>query len=119
MGSDGGVIANCSQVTKVKHMVRRGCNTVPEVVCVDKVSWGVGCCDQLVELNVWWFGTVCLQNCSVTGILILHGLPYDLTAQVIAHEATHSFIKLSDNFPEHLPMMVRCEQVHEPNECDS
>lgn len=47
-----------------------------------------------------------LQNRSVNAILILHGLPYDLTAQAIAHEATHAYIKLSDSFPDHLPMMV-------------
>lgn len=43
----------------------------------------------------------------MNAILILYGLPYDLTAQVIAHEATHAYIKLSDSFPDHLSMMVR------------
>uniref|UniRef100_K3WFM1 LIM zinc-binding domain-containing protein n=1 Tax=Globisporangium ultimum (strain ATCC 200006 / CBS 805.95 / DAOM BR144) TaxID=431595 RepID=K3WFM1_GLOUD len=70
-----------SEITQVKHMMRRGRSCGPEVVSVEK-------------------------NRSVNAILILHGLPYDLTAQVLAHEATHSFIKLSDDFPDHLPMMV-------------
>ncbi|KAF1318779.1 Da1-related 1 protein, partial [Globisporangium splendens] len=61
--------------------MRRGRSRGPEVVSIEK-------------------------NRSVNAILILHGLPYDLTAQVLAHEATHSFIKLSDGFPDHIPMMV-------------
>jgi hypothetical protein len=47
------------------------------------------------------------QNRSINAILVLHGLPYDLTASVLAHEATHAFIKLHDDFPEKIPMKVR------------
>jgi hypothetical protein len=42
----------------------------------------------------------------VNAILILHGLPYDLTASVLTHEATHAFIKLSDDFPDNIPSKV-------------
>ena len=47
------------------------------------------------------------QTRSVNAILILHGLPYDLTASILAHEATHAYIKLSDNFPDSIPPKVR------------
>lgn len=47
------------------------------------------------------------QNRSVNAILVLHGLPFDLTASVLAHEATHAFIKLHD-FPEKIPQPVLC-----------
>lgn len=73
------------QVTKVKHMIAHG--GVPELVSID-------------------------QNRSVNAILILHGLPYDLTAQIVAHEATHAYIKLSESFPDHLPLMVRRCRMH-------
>ncbi|DBA02617.1 hypothetical protein Poli38472_014511 [Pythium oligandrum] len=69
-----------SEVHEIKHVVRRGCSE-PHVV-----------------------GTQ--RNCSVSAVLILHGLPYDLTAQVLAHEATHAYIKLHDSFPTQLAPVV-------------
>lgn len=70
-----------SEVTEIQHMTHNGCNHVPQVVRLE-------------------------TNRSVNAILILHGLPYDLTAQVIAHEATHAFIKLHNGFPRDIPPMV-------------
>eukprot|EP00549_Striatella_unipunctata_P026582 CAMPEP_0118719376 /NCGR_PEP_ID=MMETSP0800-20121206/29439_1 /TAXON_ID=210618 ORGANISM="Striatella unipunctata, Strain CCMP2910" /NCGR_SAMPLE_ID=MMETSP0800 /ASSEMBLY_ACC=CAM_ASM_000638 /LENGTH=183 /DNA_ID=CAMNT_0006626735 /DNA_START=258 /DNA_END=809 /DNA_ORIENTATION=- len=45
---------------------------------------------------------------SVTAILCLSGLPSDLTASVLAHEATHAWIKLHPSFDiaEPIPPMV-------------
>ena len=43
----------------------------------------------------------------MNAILVLHGLPYDLTASVIAHEATHAYLKLNESFPDDLPLKVR------------
>ncbi|KAE8886334.1 hypothetical protein PF005_g10534 [Phytophthora fragariae] len=70
-----------SEVSQIRHMVRTGKNAAPRVASVQKTR-------------------------SVNAILILHGLPYDLTASVLAHEATHAFIKLSDNFPDNIPPKV-------------
>ncbi|RLN47634.1 hypothetical protein BBJ29_007700 [Phytophthora kernoviae] len=70
-----------SEVSQIRHMVRHGKHAVPQVASIEK-------------------------NRSVNAILILHGLPYDLTASILAHEATHAFIKLSDNFPEHIPSKI-------------
>ncbi|POM74101.1 LIM domain containing hypothetical protein [Phytophthora palmivora] len=67
-----------SEVSQIQHMVRNGKHAVPRVASIEKTR-------------------------SVNAILILHGLPHDLTASVLAHEATHAFIKLSDNFPDHIP----------------
>ncbi|KAJ8561717.1 hypothetical protein ON010_g7963 [Phytophthora cinnamomi] len=70
-----------SEVSQIRHMVRTGKHAVPRVASIQKTR-------------------------SVNAILILHGLPYDLTASVLAHEATHAFIKLSDNFPDSIPPKV-------------
>ncbi|ETP01985.1 hypothetical protein F441_20849 [Phytophthora nicotianae CJ01A1] len=70
-----------SEVSQIQHMVRSGKHAVPRVASIEKKR-------------------------SVNAILILHGLPYDLTASVLAHEATHAYIKLSDNFPDHIPPKV-------------
>ncbi|GLE02284.1 hypothetical protein PINS_up011122 [Pythium insidiosum] len=70
-----------SEVTELRHLVRRGRHHVPEVVRLQK-------------------------NRSVNAILLLHGLPYELTAQVLAHEATHAYIKLNDGYPDALAPMV-------------
>ncbi|KAL8002022.1 putative Zinc finger, LIM-type, protein DA1 [Plasmopara halstedii] len=70
-----------SEVSQIQHMVRSGKKAVPHVVSIEKTR-------------------------SVNAILILHGLPYDLTASILAHEATHAFIKLSDNFPDKIPPKV-------------
>mmetsp|Transcript_13460 Transcript_13460/g.19012 ORF Transcript_13460/g.19012 Transcript_13460/m.19012 type:complete len:757 (+) Transcript_13460:75-2345(+) len=40
----------------------------------------------------------CNPDASVTAILCLSGLPRDLTASVLAHEATHAWIKLHPRF---------------------
>ena len=40
---------------------------------------------------------------DVTAILVLYGLPATLTASILAHEATHAWLKLNKNFPFSLP----------------
>ena len=47
---------------------------------------------------------------GVTAILILSGLPSDLTASILAHEATHAWIKLHPNFPFTDPLPLRVEE---------
>ncbi|OQR96213.1 hypothetical protein ACHHYP_20824 [Achlya hypogyna] len=47
-----------------------------------------------------------LSDRRVNAILILHGLPYDMTAYILAHEATHAYLKLRPEFPAHLPPKV-------------
>lgn len=44
----------------------------------------------------------------VTAILVLCGLPYASFSSVLAHEATHAWMKLDPSFPSHLPPQVRC-----------
>ncbi|KAJ0400041.1 hypothetical protein ATCC90586_006691 [Pythium insidiosum] len=93
-----------SEVTELRHLVRRGRHHVPQVVHLQKVSLA---CLSATSSVVLIAKSVCVsQNRSVNAILILHGLPYDLTAQVLAHEATHAYIKLNDGFPDHLAPMV-------------
>ncbi|CAI5742543.1 unnamed protein product [Peronospora destructor] len=70
-----------SEVSQIQYMVRPEKHAVRRVVSIEKTR-------------------------SVNAILILHGLPYDLTASVLAHEATHAFIKLSDDFPDHIPPKI-------------
>ena len=36
---------------------------------------------------------------TVTAVLVLYGLPRDLTASILAHEATHVYLKLNKEFP--------------------
>jgi Protein DA1 len=43
---------------------------------------------------------------DVTAILVLFGLPKDLTASILAHEALHAWLKLKKDFPFHLPSEV-------------
>ena len=43
---------------------------------------------------------------EVTAVLVLYGLPRDLTASILAHEAMHVFIKLQKSFPFHLPSQI-------------
>lgn len=43
----------------------------------------------------------------VTAILVLCGLPYASFSSVLAHEATHAWMKLDPSFPSHLPPQVR------------
>jgi hypothetical protein len=47
---------------------------------------------------------------SVTAILCLSGLPRDLTASVLAHEATHAWIKLHPNFDIQRPIPPQVEE---------
>ena len=47
---------------------------------------------------------------GVTAILCLSGLPADLTASILAHEATHAWIKLHPNFPYMDPLPLRVEE---------
>ncbi len=48
----------------------------------------------------------------MTAILVLCGLPYASFSSVLAHEATHAWIKLDPSFPSHLPPQVRYLPIH-------
>eukprot|EP01035_Chromulina_nebulosa_P021245 gene21245-27528_t len=39
---------------------------------------------------------------EVSAVLVLYGLPRDLTASILAHEAMHVYIKLNKSFPDKL-----------------
>ena len=52
------------------------------------------------------FRTECLRE--VTAVLVLVGMPRDVTASVLAHEAMHVYLKLSKSFPLHLSS--QCEE---------
>jgi hypothetical protein len=43
---------------------------------------------------------------EVTAVLVLYGMPRDLTASVLAHEAMHVWIRLKKDMPFHLPPKV-------------
>jgi len=43
---------------------------------------------------------------EVTAVLVLYGMPRDVTAAILAHEAMHVWFKLSKNMPESLPSQV-------------
>ena len=45
---------------------------------------------------------------EVTAVLVLVGMPRDLTASVLAHEAMHVYFKLTKHFPLHLSR--QCEE---------
>ena len=49
-------------------------------------------------------------DASVTAILCLSGLPRDLTASVLAHEATHAWIKLHPRFDIQKPIPPQVEE---------
>ncbi len=49
-------------------------------------------------------------DASVTAILCLSGLPRDLTASVLAHEATHAWIKLHPRFDFERPIPPQVEE---------
>jgi len=49
-------------------------------------------------------------NSSVTAILCLSGLPRDLTASILAHEATHAWFKLHPNFNVRSPIPLQVEE---------
>lgn len=49
-------------------------------------------------------------NATVTAILCLSGLPADLTASILAHEATHAWIKLNPNFDPTHPIPPQVEE---------
>lgn len=49
-------------------------------------------------------------DASVTAILCLSGLPTDLTASVLAHEATHAWIKLHPRFDIEYPIPPQVEE---------
>ncbi len=40
---------------------------------------------------------------DVTAVLVLYGLPEELTSSILAHEAMHVYMKLSKDVPFHLP----------------
>jgi hypothetical protein len=43
---------------------------------------------------------------SVTAILVLHSLPRDLFASILAHETMHAWLRLSPRVQSHLPPQV-------------
>ena len=43
---------------------------------------------------------------DVTAVLVLTGLPRDLTSSILAHEAFHVWCSLSRRMPTHLPLEV-------------
>jgi hypothetical protein len=43
---------------------------------------------------------------DVTAVLVLYGLPHDLFASVLTHEATHAYIKLTKSLPYDLPSQI-------------
>ncbi|KAL7466417.1 hypothetical protein ACHAXS_006708 [Conticribra weissflogii] len=47
---------------------------------------------------------------GVTAILCLSGLPADLTASILAHEAMHAWLKLHPNFRYREPLPLRVEE---------
>ena len=47
---------------------------------------------------------------NVTAILCLTGLPSDLSASILAHEATHAWIKLHPNFDPSIPIPPQVEE---------
>merc|ERR1712038_636727 len=47
---------------------------------------------------------------NVTAILCLSGLPADLTASILAHEATHAWIKLHPSFNPSMPIPLQVEE---------
>jgi hypothetical protein len=49
-------------------------------------------------------------NSNVTAILCLSGLPADLTASILAHEATHAWIKLNPHFHVSKPIPPQVEE---------
>jgi hypothetical protein len=49
-------------------------------------------------------------DASVTAILCLSGLPHDLSASVLAHEATHAWIKLHPRFDFERPIPPQVEE---------
>jgi len=49
-------------------------------------------------------------DASVTAILCLSGLPSDLTASVLVHEATHAWIKLHPNYDIAYPIPMQVEE---------
>ena len=49
-------------------------------------------------------------DASVTAILCLSGLPRDLSASVLAHEATHAWIKLHPRFDIQRPIPPQVEE---------
>ncbi|KUF91639.1 hypothetical protein AM588_10007878 [Phytophthora nicotianae] len=76
-----------SEVSQIQHMVRSGKHAVPRVASIEKVD--------LFERDP--------DSAWTT---------YDLTASVLAHEATHAYIKLSDNFPDHIPPKGRLRKFY-------
>lgn len=51
---------------------------------------------------------------DVTAVLVLYGLPRNLTASILAHEAMHVWFKLTKNIPSDLPSIVEegmCELI--------
>ena len=43
---------------------------------------------------------------DVTAVLVLYGLPRDLTASILAHEAMHVWLKLNKSFPFQMPPKI-------------
>mmetsp|Transcript_49889 Transcript_49889/g.97617 ORF Transcript_49889/g.97617 Transcript_49889/m.97617 type:complete len:543 (-) Transcript_49889:185-1813(-) len=56
------------------------------------------------------FAADTLSGGSVTAILCLRGLPRDLAASILAHEATHAWFKLHPRFEPKRPMPLQVEE---------
>ena len=54
--------------------------------------------------------TTANPHATVTAILCLSGLPADLTASILAHEATHAWIKLNPQFDVNKPIPPQVEE---------
>ncbi len=51
---------------------------------------------------------------SVSAVLVLFGLPEEMTSMILIHELFHVFLKLHPDFPDHLPPQVEegmCQYV--------
>lgn len=54
--------------------------------------------------------TICEGSIGVTAVMCLSGLPADLTASILAHEATHAWVKLHPNFRYSKPLPLKVEE---------
>merc|ERR1711920_550856 len=67
-----------------------------------------GCDDKYVFSDV--AKATKTKNSSVTAILCLIGLPRDLTASILAHEATHAWLKLHPHYDSSNPLPAQVEE---------
>ncbi|CAM9914849.1 unnamed protein product, partial [Phaeothamnion confervicola] len=80
-----------SEVGKLRHMA-------PGVLRFDPLTGRfVPGAPQVYELG---------ETRDVTALLVLCGLPRDLTASILVHETLHAWIRLNPHFPSALPLQV-------------